>query len=180
MARLASAQQTVRGINADAIAGATLVPVDNLGEDRESSFERSAIASSGDIAPPRFDVPERRVDRVVFRDAAAAGKHIWQHAAIDEECEGLEDLPGISKSARRQRQPGQSDHGVAAPITKPGITRNHGSTVLDFGHRTGDHVEIAGQHQPHHPARRVSEHGVGRDRTVDHAAVMRPAALQCR
>src|SRR5207237_5358597 len=111
LARIAKAQQTRRGIYADAIAGAQVVPVDNLGEDRESSFERSAIASSGDIAPPRFDVPERRVDRVVFRDAAAAGKHIWQHAAIDEECEGFEDLPGISKSARRQRQPGPSDRG---------------------------------------------------------------------
>ena len=72
----------------------------------------------------RFEIPEGRVNRVVFRRFSGVGEAVGEHAAIDAGGEGEQDAARDVEATRSQRQPGQRDHRVAAPIAEPGIACN--------------------------------------------------------
>ena len=78
----------------------------------------------------------------------------------------------------REAQTGQRDHRVAAPIAEPWIAGDDRATIRYFGERPGETVNVGSEHQPQHPARRISVDRVGGDRLLQYRAVVVLAAFQ--
>jgi len=173
------AQQSVGRIDGDAEPRAALVPLDDLGEDREDARQRPGISGGRHVAAPRLDVPERGIGRVVFRGLPGAGENIRQHALVDKAREGFEDLAGVVVTAGGETQARQGDHRVPPPIAEPRIARDHRSPVRNAGNRPPDDIKIGGQDEPQHPAGRGVEKRVRVERPLQHCGVVRPAARQC-
>ncbi len=97
--------------------------------------------------PHRFEVPQRCVNRVVLRRAAAIRKIIRQHSAIDVSRKCLQYLARNFRPPERQRKPGKRNHRVPAPIGKPRIARNHGEAFRVIRQRPVGNELIGGQNK---------------------------------
>src|SRR5207247_10614602 len=76
-----------------------------------------------------FEVPERRVDRVVFGSFSGIWKTIRQHSPVHVFGEFAQNAPRNIEAAGGESQSGQGDHGVAPPIREPRISRNNSLSI---------------------------------------------------
>ena len=170
--RLTGAQQAVSGVHADAIARAPDMPVDDRRQHREHARQRRTVARGLEVGAPGLQVPERGIHTVVVGPGAGTGKDIRQHALVDEAGEGLENAPRALLAAGGERQPGQGDHGVAAPVAEPRVARNHGLAVRHLGQRPREHEAVGGQYQLLQPGGRPAQAGGVQARAREHPAVV--------
>ena len=101
------------------------MPVDDVLQDGIELGQEAVVAGGGMVSPDGLNVPQCGVDGVVLRLLAGVGETVGQHATIDEARKGQQNLPGDLRPAGDQGQAGQADHGIAAPVAKPGIAGNH-------------------------------------------------------
>ena len=88
---------------------------------------RRPVAS--EVGVDRVEVPERRIDGVVFRRFATVGKAIRQHALARVSRERSQNRRCVGCAIGRQREAGECDHRVATPVTEPRIPGNNGCAV---------------------------------------------------
>src|SRR5262249_33547639 len=131
-------QQTVR-VDFDAKPGATQMPIDNVGEYTKETTDKLEVASVRDIRADRLEEPQRGVHGVVLRRLPGIRKAVGQHAAIHMAREGLQDAAGNLETSAGQSQARQGNHGVAAPVAEPGVTRDYSLLLA-----SGNDVLLAG------------------------------------
>src|SRR4029450_12552131 len=119
-------QKAVVLINTNTEARAFDVASDDLDEGRQQQAECVVILRDPHVTINRVKNPQRRIGRVIEAFARAVGKHVRDEAVADVMAERAENVPGFAISARRERQSLEADHGVAAPIGEPVITRDYG------------------------------------------------------
>ena len=90
-----------------------------------SSRSRSSSPVAAWYGADGFEVPECGIDRVVLRPFALVGEAIGQHALVHKASVGAQDARCDLGPAGGQRQAGQADHRVAAPIGEPGVAGDH-------------------------------------------------------
>ena len=122
---LASAQQSVV-IRFDAVPRAAHVPIDDVVEHGIERDRQVPVTAALDIGVDCVEIPQRGIDGVVLRRFVRIRKAIGQHALADMLRIRQEYLRSHVVPLRTQRQPGQRDHRVATPITKPRIACNQG------------------------------------------------------
>src|SRR5262249_48159214 len=81
------------------------------------------------------------------------------HALIHETTKGLQDAARGVVAARRQSQARQRDHGVASPVTKPRVARDHRFAVRNIWQRTRKHEAVGSKDQLIHPCWRCEQLG---------------------
>jgi len=85
----------------------------------------------------------RRVGGVVQPFTRAVRKHVGDETLADVMAEGAQDGSGLAIAARRERQPLQADHRVAAPVGEPVIPRNDRPCLFPGGARPRRFVRAA-------------------------------------
>ena len=123
--RIAGLDQPI-GIHLDAVASSPYVPFDNIRHDGIEVISHERIICG--VLQQRahgFEVPERRVDRVVFGSFSGIWKTIRQHSPIHVFGEFAQNASRNIEAAGGESQSGQGDHGVAPPIREPRISRNN-------------------------------------------------------
>src|SRR5206468_12713178 len=99
-------------------------------------------------------IPQGGVRSVVLRYAACVWKIVGQHSTIDVTGEGKKNFSGDFRAAGCERQTGQRNHGVTAPIAKPVITRNDRPSLRLSGQRSLHDELVGGKNQLANPGRR--------------------------
>ncbi len=163
--RFAGVQESVLLIDMSAVARAIGMRVNDGHQRGKQLGEQLRIGLGLQVVLQRMKHPQRRIRRVVFRSLAAVRKPVRQHAAIDEGGIGLQDVGGNVVATQGGREPGQRNHGVAAPVRKPGIAGD------DAGRRGAGgapaHDELIGcAGQGANPIRRALWQACGQDLAV--------------
>ena len=84
------------------------------------------IACRRHVCTCRLDVPERRINRVVFGHLIdAIGEVVWQQPSANPRRKGAQHCGANLWSARCQRQTAQGDRRVAPPVVEPGVAGDH-------------------------------------------------------
>src|SRR5882672_11374540 len=123
---LTGSQQSISWIDLNAEARAARVPVQHVFQRGIDFRLEAAIAGVLEISVYGDEEPQTGVHRVVLRSLAAVGEAVRQHALTHEPRKGAQYAERDFLAARGQGQTGEGDHGVAAPIAEPGITRDDG------------------------------------------------------
>ena len=152
-ARFAGAQQAVILVNANAIAGAGDLPGNDFLQHREHLSQGLGVVAGLYIGAPGLDVPQCGIGGVVGERLASSGEQIGQHALIGEAGKGAQDAPRDIVAACGQRQPRQGNHGVAAPVAKPGIAGNHRFAIGQIRQGPGEQETVGSQQQLLNPRR---------------------------
>src|SRR5580704_16095773 len=104
-----------------------LVPRNDVGEYRiEFSANEVMVVRIAKKFVHHVKHPERGVGGIIFRRFTSFRKPVGQHALIDAGGKSPQDAASVLISSRDKGESGQGNHRVAAPIAKPGITRDHG------------------------------------------------------
>ncbi len=128
-AGLAGVQQAV-GVQPNAVARSPLVPGDDLRERLiEFGADEIVIAGVAQEFMHGMEHPERGVHSIIFGRFAGIGETIGQHAPIDAVRESSKNVACVIVAAGHERQAGQRDHGVAAPIAEPRVTGDDGFSI---------------------------------------------------
>jgi len=93
---------------------------------------RRGVLRRGKILPDGFEIPERGIDRVVFRLTACVWEIVRQHSSVHVSRKGKKDLPGHARASGRERQSRQRNHGVAAPVPEPVIAGDDAPAIRLF------------------------------------------------
>src|SRR5450631_997479 len=129
-----------------AVAGAAHVPIDDVFEYGIKLLAHEFfVAAVVEVGADGFEEPQRRVGGIVFRGLAGVRETIGKHALVNACGVGFKDLTGDVEASGDQRQTGQRDHGVAAPICEPVIAGHDG-----FERSALDDVLIGGGGQRPH------------------------------
>ena len=131
----------------DPVARAGAIATDDLLEGREDDGQRGVVLGCGVVGTDGLDVPERGVDSVVLGRLAAVGKPVRQHPAVHEPAERREDPARDLGASGRQRQAGQRDHRVAAPVAEPVVAGDdgHAGEIVRAG--PAHHELVGGEHE---------------------------------
>lgn len=152
-ARLTRSDQTV-DILMDAEARAVAIRVDDLLERGVKRSQRPDVSGQRNVCTDGFDIPKLRVDGVVFGRFAGIREVVWQHSAIDIACECLQDLAGESRAPGRERESGQRNHRVAAPVAEPVIACDDRTRVRVVRKGPAHDELIGGEDELPNPCRR--------------------------
>ena len=114
-------EQAVLRVDADAVAGAVEVVLDDLLDDRGELVAQVGVAGRRDVAVERVEEPERAVDRVVLERAGVrrVGEHPSETVAADV---SSTSRPSSVRFVARV-EPLVGGHQVARPLPEPGIAR---------------------------------------------------------
>ena len=104
------------------------------------------------------------------------GEAVRQHAAIDEAREGAQHAGGQLGTPRGQRQAGQRDHRVAAPVAEPRIAGDDRHARGLVGQRTARDELVGGQHEVANPGGRLRGAGPGGRAAREQIRLVRGAA----
>src|SRR5882724_756194 len=135
------------------IPGAFEMGVDNLRKRGKEFFDRFRVAGCNEVLTDRFKEPQRGVNRVVLRCSARIRKIVRQHSSVNVTGKGKKYRSCDVRTARRDEETWQCDHGVAAPIAKPVIASDDRAGVRIAGQRALHNELIGVQHQLLNPTR---------------------------
>ena len=148
------------GSTCDAVARAPDVPVD----DRRAAPGRLRATPAGRPSPRRR--------RATLRDTRAPHRRCCIRVSRPLPGNTFGSMPRSTKRAKvrrmlrrgveaagRERESGQRDHRVAAPVAEPRIARDHRFAVRYARQRAGEHEAVGGEHQLIDPRRRVAHLG---------------------
>lgn len=126
-AGLARAEETIGGIDADAVARAGKVVFDDLVQRREQVLDQSVVAGGGVAGADGEDVPEGGVGGVVAGDDAGAVREVVGEQPVGEEVgKRAEDVGGLLGATGGEGETGEGDHRVAAPVVEPVVAGDDG------------------------------------------------------
>ena len=97
---------------------------------RHEPAERLVVSRRHRIALDRVEEPQRRVGGVIEPLALAVREHVRDEAVAHVVSEGAQDITRLAVPVRRQRQPFEADHRVAAPVREPVVARDHRPHVV--------------------------------------------------
>ena len=80
-----------------------------------------------------MEEPERRVGGVIEAGLLPFGEHVGDQPVLDVLRKRAQNPARFRDAAGCQREALQADHGVAAPVGKPVVTRDHGAKFLARG-----------------------------------------------
>ena len=122
-AGVAGGEQAVGWVHADLMVRAAHVPIEDVAQGGSELVVIGQLTNG-------FEEPERGVDGVVLGLLAAIGKAIGDQALIEVSEESADDAAGFVEAAASDEEPGEGDHGVAAPIGEPGVASNDGGFAI--------------------------------------------------
>ena len=120
------------GVHADAVARAGAVtgddPADGVLQQLLVGRSQRDAARAGRLEQlvRRDHVPERGIDRVVFRLFARVREAVWHHAFGYRRRPGQQDVARQLQAAGQAHEAAQRDEGVAPPVGEPGIAGDDG------------------------------------------------------
>src|SRR5262249_46711887 len=120
-ARLAGVKEAVGIIDMDVVSRALQICADHLRQDGVELRDCVCVLSLVKVLPDRFEEPKCGVYGVVLRVSACVWKIVWEHAGINVARKRQQDFLSDICSSRCEREAGESNHGVAAPIAEPMI-----------------------------------------------------------
>src|SRR6185437_4430688 len=103
-ARFTRVQETVTGIEADAMTCAAGMPVHHFLQERINFPQRLDIVTDFNIGTPRLEVPKSTINGIILRLPAIIRKHIGEHSTIDKMGKRSENVTGASMTSGCQRQ----------------------------------------------------------------------------
>ena len=127
----------------NAVASALEMSVDNLLESRIQRQQGLRVLGCLEVLAHGLEVPQSGVQTVVFRLPACVGKIVGQHSRVDVAGKSEKNFSGNFGTAGGQREARQGNHGVTAPIAKPVIAGDDGSSVRLL-RQTSRHNELIG------------------------------------
>src|SRR5262249_51347421 len=95
VSRGALSVKTIRGIDSDTKASASLMESDDLLEPRKQALQRVAIPAHIDVTFRRMEEPKRRVRRVIKTLTCSLGKHIRDESVLQVLREGTQNIAGL-------------------------------------------------------------------------------------
>src|SRR4051812_31696927 len=120
-------KQTVLRVYLDSITCSADVPVNDIGEHRiELVSHKSEVSAVFAVLPNSFQIPERRINRVVLGRLPRVGEDVGQHATVYMFCESQQNVACDFIVTGDERQTGKRNHRVASPIAEPVVAGNDG------------------------------------------------------
>ena len=106
----------------DAVPRAAHVKIDDALERRVQQRQRHPVVGQCEVPRHGVEEPERRVRRVIEAFLLPLGEHVRDQAVADVVRGRSQDVPSLDVAARRERQPFEADHRVAAPVGEPVVS----------------------------------------------------------